>query len=134
MTADRASRSSADAADAAVRQSYDEIPYLTRARRRAHPDCLAVLAILFGLAPQPVERCRVLELGCGTGANIAAIAYALPGCECVGLDLSARQIAIGSELVGEVGVANLKLEVGNLRDLGPGLGRFDYIIAHGFLS
>lgn len=135
MTAGGASRSSsADAADAAVRQSYDEIPYLTQARRRAHPDLLNVLATLFGLAPQPVERCRVLELGCGTGANIAAIAYALPGSECVGLDLSARQIAIGSELVREAGVANLKLEVGNLRDVGPALGRFDYIIAHGFLS
>ena len=38
-------------------------------RRQTHPDRLAAMAQLFGMRPAPVTACRVLELGCGDGAN-----------------------------------------------------------------
>ena len=47
--------------------SYDEIPYADRCFRVTHPGNLAALATLFGMAPRPVDRCRVLELGCASG-------------------------------------------------------------------
>ena len=78
--------------DDGLRESYDQLPYETRARRKTHPDTLATLATVFGLTPPPVEAARVLELGCGTGENLLAIACALPGSSCVGVDFSAPQI------------------------------------------
>ena len=60
-----------------LRESYDQLPYETRARRKTHPDTLATLATVFGLTPPLVETARVLELGCGNGENLLAIACAL---------------------------------------------------------
>src|SRR5262249_50310498 len=50
--------------------AYDTIPYGSRPFAQTHPDRLATMATWFGLQPAPVEHCRVLELGCGSGANI----------------------------------------------------------------
>ena len=36
----------------------------------SHPDRIAANARMYGLNPAPVERCRVLELGCGAGRNL----------------------------------------------------------------
>ena len=55
----------------------------------------------FGMRPAPVEQCRVLELGCGDGGNLIPMAYTLRGSEFVGVDLGARGIAIGQEMVAE---------------------------------
>ena len=130
----KAPRSSATPQNDEVRRSYDETPYHSGGRKHTHPDRLAVLATLFGLRPQPVESCRVLELGCGVGANLAAMACSLPASSFVGLDLSPRQIGQGQAMVREAGLTNITLEAGDLRDLGAECGPFDYIIAHGLLS
>ena len=53
--------------------SYDIFPYGNRTFPRTHPDLLATVATLFGMAPAPPEDCRVLELGCAGGANLIAI-------------------------------------------------------------
>lgn len=57
---------------------YDTISYPGRALAQAHPDRLATLATLFGIKPPEVSHCRVLELGCGDGLNLIAIALGLP--------------------------------------------------------
>lgn len=57
---------------------YDEVLYNNYALLHTHPNRLATLGKLFGLKPAPVERCRVLELGCGDGANLIPMAYSLP--------------------------------------------------------
>ena len=41
---------------------------------QTHPDRLATIALLYGMAPRPVDRCRVLELGCGDGSNLIPMA------------------------------------------------------------
>ena len=46
----------------------------------------------------------------------------------------ARQIAMGQDLVQALGLANLELRQGDILDLDPSLGPFDYIIAHGVYS
>ena len=75
--------------------SYDDFPYPVYVFPQTHPDRLAAIAALLGLSPPPVERCRVLELGCASGSNLIPMAEALPQADFVGIDLSQRQIAEG---------------------------------------
>jgi hypothetical protein len=77
--------------------SYDVLPYRDRTYSRTHPDLLATVAMLFGMAP--AERCRVLERGCAGVANLIAMAEGLPGSDFLGIDLSARQVASGRERI-----------------------------------
>ena len=70
---------------------YDVIRYPGRPRPQTHPDRLAALAHLFGMAPRDVAHCRVLELGCGDAANLIPMAYGLPESRFVGVDLAARR-------------------------------------------
>src|SRR5262245_58637378 len=114
--------------------SYDEIPYSNTAFSYTHPDCLATVAALYGLTPPPVDRCRVLELGCGRGGNLIPMALALPDSRFLGIDLSARQIASGQEMVTALGLANIELRPFSILDVDESFGLFDYIICHGVYS
>jgi methyltransferase-like protein/SAM-dependent methyltransferase len=114
--------------------TYDEVPYESHAYAQTHPSRLAVVATLFGLRPQPVEKCRVLELGCAAGGNIIPMAEALPGATFVGVDLSNRQIADGQRLVEQLGLSNVSLRHASIADVDESFGRFDYVIAHGVFS
>lgn len=120
--------------DARLRAAYDSLPYQGQARRKTHPDRLAAIATVFGARPPDMRRARVLELGCGTGDNIAAIASSLPDSTCVGIDLSLAQVELGRARAAHAGLRNLLLIAGNIRDLDGSLGAFDIVIAHGLLS
>jgi SAM-dependent methyltransferase len=115
--------------------SYDEISYPGAAFPQTHPDRLATLARLFGGRPGSVERCRVLELGCGDGGNLIPMAYALPEAHFVGLDLNAAAVARGLATIEALGLGNVQLDVGDIGTLeARALGRFDHVIAHGVYS
>ncbi|MGE3074117.1 MAG: methyltransferase regulatory domain-containing protein [Dehalococcoidia bacterium] len=114
--------------------SYDEVPYEGGMVSGTHPEHLAVLGTLFGMRPKDVRRCRVLEIGCALGGNILPMAYSLPESEFVGIDLSARQIAMGQRLMRELGVTNLTLLTADVRALENWTDSFDYIICHGVLT
>ncbi|EDY17582.1 Methyltransferase type 12 [Chthoniobacter flavus Ellin428] len=113
--------------------SYDAFPYPSSAYPRTHPDRLAVMATLYGIDPAPVERCRVLELGCGDGWNLISMAYGLPGGEFTGIDLASTPIERGIAFCQELGLRNVHLRQLDLLEAGD-LGEFDYIIAHGLYS
>lgn len=113
---------------------YDEIAYPSQAFAETHPDRLATLATLFGLTPPPVAHCRLLELGCGNAANLLPLAAALPTATFVGVDRARRPLAAGQAAAAELGLTNLTLVAGDVRDLPADWGRFDYIIAHGLYS
>jgi methyltransferase-like protein/cyclopropane fatty-acyl-phospholipid synthase-like methyltransferase len=114
--------------------SYDEIPYDDQVFSYTHPDRLATLATLYGMSPRPVDGCRILELGCGTGYNLIAIGQGLPGSCCVGVDLSARQIEAGRAVIETLGIANVELRCLDLSAVDDRLGTFDYILCHGVYS
>jgi methyltransferase-like protein len=114
--------------------TYDELPYGDYVFAYTHPANLATVAALYGLRPPPVERCRVLELGCAAGANLMPMALGLPGSEFVGLDLSPRQIARGREVAGQLGLTNLTLQTRNILEPTADLGTFDYVLCHGVYS
>ena len=65
---------------------------------------MAVLGVLFGMQPAPVDRCRVLELGCAGGGNLVPMAAVMPESSFVGMDLSSVQIADGQRMVEALGL------------------------------
>ena len=113
---------------------YERVPYPTYPRNQTHPDCLAAVATLFGMRPAPVDRCRVLELGCGDGGNLLPMAYALPASEFAGIDLACDAVGEGRRMAEVLELRNVRLISGDLREIGAGFGEFDYIIAHGLYS
>ncbi|HWN93882.1 MAG TPA: class I SAM-dependent methyltransferase [Methylomirabilota bacterium] len=116
------------------RTHYDEVLYPSALYPQTHPDCLATLGTLLGLTPTPVESCRVLELGCGDGQNLIAMALTLPGSTFCGIDLASVPIEKGMALARELGVTNVSLLQRDLLEIPDDFGDFDFIIAHGLYS
>ena len=114
--------------------SYDEVPYESHPFAQTHPSRLFTVGTLFGMRPTPVQRCRVLELGCAGGGNLIPMADMLPDSDFVGIDLSDRQIQDGQAIVKEFGLKNLKLQTASILDVDDSYGMFDYIICHGVFS
>lgn len=114
--------------------AYDVVAYPSLVHPQSHPSQVAPKAILLGLRPAPPERCRVLELGCGDGTNLAAMAHAFPQGTYVGIDLSAVAIARGQALIADAGLNSVQLHAGSLTDIDASWGPFDYVIAHGVYS
>jgi hypothetical protein len=113
---------------------HDAVPYPGLAFSNTYPARLAAMAILHGLEPAPVEHCRVLEIACNEGANLIPMAYAIPGSEFVGFDLAHLPVERGQQRIRELGIENIRIFASDLLEVGTELGRFDYIIAHGFYS
>jgi methyltransferase-like protein len=114
--------------------SYDELPYPRALFADTHPDNLATVATLFGLHPAPVDRCRVLELGCARGGNLLPMAEALPDSRFVGIDLSRRQVEDGRRVAAELGLQNLDLRHLSILDVDEDFGEYDYVLCHGVYS
>lgn len=114
--------------------SYDEVPYASNPFAQTHPSRLYTIGTLFGLKPAPPQRCRVLELACAGGGNLIPMAEYLPDSEFVGIDLSAKQITDGQQMVRQLGLTNVTLKQANILEVDAAYGTFDYIIAHGVYS
>lgn len=114
--------------------SYDDCPYESHPYRLTHPDHVAAVATVFGMTPAPIERCRVLELGCAGGGNLIPVAASFPGSRFVGIDLSARQVADGQKVVSALGLGNIELRPLSILEVDRDFGQFDYIICHGVFS
>jgi len=114
--------------------SYDAVPYSEYVFPYTHPASVGAVAALFGMRPADPAHCRVLELGCCTGANLIPMAYDLPGSEFVGIDLSRRQIDDGRRTIAALSLTNIDLRPGSILDVDESYGTFDYIIAHGVYS
>ena len=116
------------------RSSYDELPYSEGCFHVSHPDHLATLAVVHGIPAPPVERCRVLELGCARGGNLLPMALELPDATFIGVDLSERQIAQARETAARLGLSNVDLRAMSLTGIDASFGTFDYIVCHGVYS
>ena len=115
-----------------ARTAYDEVRYSNYPYAQTHPDRLATIAALHGLRPPDPAHARVLEIGCGAGGNLMAMAVATPGIRALGVDLAGEVIAEATQVVAAVGIDNLELRQGDVMELTGGeLGEFDYVIAHG---
>src|SRR5687767_8806877 len=94
--------------------AYDRVRYPGVIQSSTHPDRLAVASLLAGMRPADVERCRVLELGCGDGVNLFPIAHTLPNAHVVGVDLAPSAIERGQVTAQMLGLPNLTLRTGDL--------------------
>lgn len=126
--------------------TYNRIPYPSYSYSQTHPDHLATLGLLTGISPKPIERSRILELGCASGGNLIPIAYSLPGSDCLGIDFSGTAVKEAKETASKLDVKNISFlesdfmeidraliqSVGHFKD--QKLTQFDYIIAHGIFS
>ena len=65
---------------------YDELPYKSFSIEWSAPERLALASLLHGGPRPPLEKYRVLELGCGNGANLLALAYYRRHAAFVGVD------------------------------------------------
>src|SRR3954468_15787595 len=114
---------------------YDDVPYSNYPYAQTHPDRLATVAILHGLEPPDPFHARVLELGCGAGGNLLAMAAATPGVRAVGIDLAREPVEAGRAAAAEIGLGNVELRQGDVRELTDGrAGEFDYVVAHGLYA
>lgn len=114
---------------------YEQITYPNFVHPQTHPNRLATMARAYGLQTAPVENCRVLELGCGSGINLLAMASNLRASQFVGVDLSTSHIKFGTEAAAEIGATNIKLICADLMEVDfSEFEKFDYVIAHGLYS
>ena len=113
---------------------YDEVYYPGHVYGLTHPNHLATIAAVYGIQSAPVERCRVLELGCGVGGNLLPMAFQYPNSEFVGVDLSGVTIERGQRNIATLGLSNIKLLHCDIMNVDASFGQFDYIIAHGVYS
>ncbi len=114
--------------------AYNDILYPTHVYPETHPDTLARTAVLFGMDPPPVDRCRVLEIACGDGGNIIPMGFELPNSEFVGIDSARIPIQNAQRMIEQSGARNVAVRALDLMDIAHDFGKFDYIIAHGIYS
>jgi SAM-dependent methyltransferase/methyltransferase-like protein len=113
---------------------YDRVPYPSHSFKQSHPDRMHVVASVFGMHPAPVERCRVLELGCGSGVNLLSMAHRTPDSEFLGVDLAPSAVEQAREGARALDLANVRFLAADLSALPPDLGTFDYVVSHGVYS
>lgn len=113
---------------------YNQVSYVNSPYAQTHPSRLFLMGRLAGLEPAPVETCRVLELGASEGENLIGMAVVLPNAEFVGLELAEVPVARGQKTIADLGLTNVHLRQMNILDVDDGIGKFDYIIAHGMYA
>lgn len=114
--------------------SYDTLPYPPYSFPLTHIGRLSAIGRLFSLPAAEPAKSKVLELGCGVGVNLLAMAQLFPEAEFVGIDYSKKQIDQGLEAVDATGLKNVRLIHSDITKIPSDLGEFDYIITHGIYS
>jgi len=113
---------------------YDAVPYPSAVAPAAELRRLQTMAWLLGMQPAAPSNARVLELGCGTGANLLPLALEFPAATIVACDLAATAIADAKDMAAALGIANLELHHTDLRAVDERWGTFDYIVCHDVFS
>ncbi|MEP7306568.1 MAG: class I SAM-dependent methyltransferase [Acidobacteriota bacterium] len=115
--------------------SYDVVPYQGRIVRNASPDHLAMAALWSAGLRVCSRRVRVVELGCGDGRNLLALAFYDPGSGFVGIDRSEVELDRARRGAQRVGLANVDFVLEDLRRIDPArYAPCDFVIAHGLYS
>lgn len=114
---------------------YDELPYRSLPIEWTAPERLAVASLLHGGPRPPLDTYRVLELGCGDGANLLPLAFYRRRGNFVGVDGARSQIEIADARKAALGLPNIEFIHADFLTAAKQIsGQFDYIIAHGIFS
>lgn len=116
--------------------AYDELPYDSFPIEWTEPERLALASLLHGGPRMRLDQpYRVLELGCGDGANLLPMAHFRPHSEFVGIDVACGRIAVAEENRAAHSIANVRFIATDFARASEALsGGFDYIICHGVFS
>jgi SAM-dependent methyltransferase/methyltransferase-like protein len=115
--------------------SYDQLPYPSYTFPKSFPDRLATMAALYGIEAADPSSCRLLELGCGDGTNLLAMAYTTLESRFTGIDLSKVHIEKARRSAEWIGANNASFLQADVSEFDPkSLGEFDYIVTHGLFS
>lgn len=100
--------------------------YDRRESERLHDQAGALVNLLHsGTAYGP--NCRVLEAGCGVGAQTVTLARSSPQARIVAVDVSAASVAAARERVEAAGSANVQFIQGDVFDLPFPPASFDHV-------
>jgi SAM-dependent methyltransferase len=114
---------------------YDELPYRSLPVEWTAPERLALASLLHGGPRAPLERYRVLELGCADGANLLPLAYYRRHATFVGVDAARSQIDIANAGKSRLDLSNVEFVHADFLNANEELsGEFDFIIGHGVFS
>lgn len=113
---------------------YDKDPYVNVIFDFSAPHFVFGAAALFGLDAPELNGAQVLELGCGRGGNLIALAYYNPETQFIGVDLARRQIEEARSAAERLDLRNVRFEHMSVEDIQDSFGAFNYIYAHGLLS
>jgi SAM-dependent methyltransferase len=114
---------------------YDELPYRSLPIEWTAPERLALASVLHGGPRQRLSGYRVLELGCGDGANLLPLAFYRRHGSFVGVDRAGSQIERAETGRVRLGLCNVEFICADFLDADQALSdSFDFIIAHGVFS
>lgn len=114
---------------------YDEMPYASYPIEWTAPERLALASMLHAGPRLEMNSYRVLELGCGNGANLLPLAFFRQHGEFVGVDGAQRPIAQASASASQLRLSNICFIHADFREADSKLaGEFDFIVAHGVIS
>lgn len=115
--------------------NYERIPYLGTVAPSSAPDHLSLCSSWhYGPCP-PIQNFRLIELGCGDGANLLPLAFYDPKSFFIGIDSSSAAIALATEGARSLGLENVRFMLKDLRDVSPAdFAPCDFVTAPGVYS
>lgn len=100
----------------------------------ADPALAAAAARLVGMSAAMPATSRIVEIGCGCGHHLIALALRWPGAECVGVDVHPEAIRRARHMARLAGAKNVRFIEADIADFDSEPGPHDYILAHGVFS
>jgi SAM-dependent methyltransferase len=85
------------------------------------------------LLPHLTPGMRMVDLGCGPGSITVGLARIVAPGDVVGIDIEQTQVELARALAAEQKVANVRFELGDVRDLPFSDGMFDVVFGHTIL-
>ena len=113
---------------------YDAVPYPGYSFPETHLSRLAAIGILHGHEAADPRSASVLELGCGSGTNLLAMAQLFPDAIFHGVDVSGAHIDQAIAAARAAGICNVTFRCMDLVSLERNPEGYDYILCHGLYS
>jgi SAM-dependent methyltransferase len=108
---------------------FDSLPSPERHIRR-----LETIATLLGRSPAAIDQATVLDIGCGLGALLLAMAVEHPNSTFVGVDYSSEYLGQARANQKVLGLTNVSFIQADINDFSWPGAPFDYVISHGVFS
>lgn len=114
---------------------YDTVPYRGTIIPLTSPAHLSLCSRWHSDVTPRSDPYRLVELGCGDGANLLALAFYHPESMFLGIDSSENELGLARENARCLGIENLHFVHADVRDADPAaFAPCDFLIAHGLYS